>query len=96
MQALRDEPFLSKFAVSIECTSREAADEIDRLLAIPDHHDVPRELAFRLGISEEAAVFRLVSSLAPTTHPDLENVREVVQAMFQQERMSSVPDAKAT
>ena len=82
LQELRDKPYLSKFSDRIEQCPQEADDEITRLLAVPDHHNVPHELALRMGISEEEAVYELVSSLAPTTHPDLKNVREATQALL--------------
>lgn len=81
LQALRDEPYLSKFADRIWLSPQEADDEIDRLSAVPDHHDVPYELASRLGIPEEEAVSALVSSLA-REHPDLKSVREAAQALL--------------
>jgi len=81
LQALRDKPYLSKFADRIGVSPQEADAEIDRLSAVPDHHDLPYELASRLGIPEEEAVSALVSSLA-REHPDLNSIREAAQALL--------------
>ena len=81
LQALQVEPYLSKFANRIECNSQEATDEILRLLALPDHHDVSRELSSRIGFSEGEAVSALVSAIT-TSHPDLNELRDAVQAML--------------
>jgi hypothetical protein len=81
LQALQEEPHLSKFADRIECTPEEATEEITRLLALPDHHDVPHEVASRIGLSEGEAISALVSALA-STHADLNELREAVRVML--------------
>lgn len=80
LQALQVEPYISKFADRIDCAPGEAAEEIVRLLALPDHHDVPHELASRIGFSDKEAVSALASAIA-STHTDLNELRDAVQAM---------------
>ena len=81
LHALLDTVYLSRFSDRIELSLEEANDEITRLLGVHNHHDVPYELASRLGISEEEAVSALVTSLA-REHPDLKSIREAAQALL--------------
>jgi len=78
---LQSEPYLSRFSALIECGREETAEELRRLSALSDHHDVPFELARRTGLSEEEAVFALVSAIA-STHRDLEDIRVLSRNML--------------
>ena len=80
LQALRAEPYLSTFSGRIERSPEEANGEIDRLLTVLDHHDVPHEIAARLGIPEKEAVSALVFALQG--HPDLKIVRDAALALL--------------
>ena len=83
LREILKEPYLSAFANRIECSASEATAEIQRLSVLPDHHDVPHELADRFSKSEEVAVSDLVSPLA-SAHPHLNNIRDAAQAMLHQ------------
>lgn len=83
LQELLKEPFLSKFAERIGYEIIESKTELQRLLALPDHHDVPYELADRLSKSEEVVVSDLISPLA-FEHPELEKIRRAVKTMLEE------------
>ena len=81
LEELAKEPFLSNFANRIELSAEEAGGEIERLMALPNHHDVPFELGERLLKAKEVAVGDLVFPLA-SKHPGLDIVRETAMAML--------------
>ena len=83
LRELLAEPYLSAFADRIKCVASEATAEIQRLLSLLDHHDVPHELAERFFTSVEVAVSDLVSPIA-SAHPRLNKIRDAAQAMLDQ------------
>ena len=83
LRELSKEPYLLKFAERIGLNKLESKAEIQRLLALPDHHDVPYELAIRLSKSVEVVVSDLISPIA-SKHTELEKIRQVINAMLKQ------------
>ena len=83
LRELLQEPFLLKFAERIGYEKLESKTEIQRLMSLSDHHDVPYELSNRLSKSVEVVVSDLISPLA-LKHPDLDNIRQEVKSMLKQ------------
>ena len=81
VRELASDPYFTKFADRIECDSQEATDVLNRLRVLPDHHDVPYQLAELTGLSEIEAVSVLVDSLA-SAHPSLEEIRNMIRKMI--------------
>ena len=77
VKELMEDPYLSEFAARLRRDSREAREEIERLDSVQEHHDVVRELATRLTVSEEIALDHLVGPLGGV-HPSLMPIREMV------------------
>ena len=81
LEELANEPFLSVFAIRIELSTGDTKREIERLIALPDHHDVPFELGQRLQRSVDVAVSDLIFPLA-SKHPGLDNVRKSASGLL--------------
>ena len=71
------DPYLAQFASRMECSEAEAAEELERLRALQDHHEVPYVLGERWGYSRGEAIRLLVSGIA-RAHPELDGVRDMV------------------
>ena len=81
LNELRKKPFLPIFAGRMQLKDNEAESEIDRLLALPDHHNVTFDLAERFSKTEDAALADLISPLA-LKHGALDGVRETANSML--------------
>ena len=81
LEELSKAPYLANFSTRIELGIEETKREIERLMALPDHHNIPFELGQRLQRAEEVAVSDLVFPLA-SKHPGLDLIRERARAML--------------
>lgn len=91
LQELSQDPYLSAFAQRIEHDKSEASAVIERLSALPDHHDVPHQLAQQLCKAEEVAVDDLIAPLA-STHPGLKEIRDAAKDMLDKHELPKSRD----
>lgn len=81
LEELKDNKYISNFANRLELDIAETRSEIDRMLVLSDHHDVPYYLANILSKSTDAVTADLISPLA-SKHPALDEVRLEVSKML--------------
>ena len=82
LNAVRDEAHLMKFAAVFGFDREEAQEEIERLLALRNHHNIPFELAQRVALSEKEVLTMMVAAVAPE-HEDFGALRETVRQLLQ-------------
>ena len=81
LTVLQDEPFLTKFADRVGCDAAEALEEIRRALALPDHHDIPYELANSMSLTEDDMV-SILTSVAASRNPEFDDLRNKIDGML--------------
>ena len=81
LEELRNKPYLLDFAQRMELETQQAKIEIDRLLALTDHHSIPYDLANRFSKTKDVAIADLTTPLA-SRHPALDEIRKASNDML--------------
>ena len=80
IESIREEPYLSEFSSRLSITTQDALAELNRLRTLPEHHNIPYELARNMGLSETEATNELVAVIH--NHPQFAPIRNMVFEML--------------